>query len=328
MKKLFYFMKNNLLLLFLATVFLWLISTAILEQFIWKIGLHFHSNTISSFFFLILFLVLPTFIIEKIYKNKFQDTKETTYQQKCNSVKDVGKILMSGIFKFGLVILLPIALLILSSSLCVMYLKDELPMENPYILYSHFQYLPLFSGIGLFVLLIWLFSKKGLAVRSFSPSEKTDFFSEGEKAHLPFSIKCRIALISTLIFLLTLFTPACSYDFISQDGVIRHIFFYEKTYTWKDVSYYSLRLENKGSVIFVLEMNDRTTIFWNTCLSSNLPEKQYPNEFYDFSIYLADKLHKQGVPFQMKNWDKFYEKLEFSEDIEFSQKIKEISKRK
>lgn len=326
MKKILYFIKNNLLILCIGTLLFWILSVNILEQFVWEIGMHFYTNNVSIFFYIVIFTVLPFFIIDKIYKDKNNDTPtEIPYQQTCTSPKDVVKIILGGIFKLALIILLPFSILILSSVLCSVLLENTLPMKNPYILYSHFQYLPLFSGIGLFLMLIWLFSKKGIVVRDYSEHGKTNFFAQGEKAILPFPIKCRIAFISILVFVFTLCMPCCSYDYITQNGVNRHCFFYDKHYTWEDVSYYSLRTINKGSLILILEMKDGATIFWDSCLSDNLPEELYPNHFYDFSVELAEQLQQQGVPFQIKHWDKFYENLEFEEDKEYALKIKELS---
>ena len=324
MKKIFHFIKNNFLALFFGTLLLWILSVNIMEQFVWETRLAYHMNSVPIFFYMILFLILPFTLIEKIYKDKFTE-EETPYRQKCTSPTDVGKILLGGILKLALIIILPFAILILSSFLCTIVLEDAIPMENPYILYSHFQYLPLFSGIGLLLMFIWLFSKKGLVIRDYSEHAKTDFFTSGEKAHLPFSIKCRIALISTLVFLFTLFIPVCSYDCITETGVIRHCFFYDKTYTWEDAAYYSLRSIDKGTLALVIEMKDSHMVFWDSCLSDNLPEDVYPNHFYDFSVHLAETLHEQGVPFQMKYWDKFYENLEFEEDMQYALKIKQIS---
>lgn len=324
MKKIFYFIKNHLLAILLAALLLWVLVVDFMEQFIWETGMAFHMNSVPIFFYIIMFMVLPFILIEKIYKDKFTE-EETPYRQKCTSPTDVGKILLGGILKLVIIIILPFSILILSAFLCSILLNDTIDMENVYILHSDFQYLPLFSGIGLLLMFIWLFSKKGLVVRDYSDHGKTDFFAQGEKANLPFSVKCRIALISTLVFLFTLFIPLCSYDCITETGVIRHCFFYNKTYTWDDAAYYSLRSIDKGSLAFLIEMKDGHMVFWDSSLSDNLPEDIYPNYFYDFYIYLAETLHEQNVPLQVKYWDKFYENLEFEEDMQYALKIKQIS---
>lgn len=325
MKKIVYFLKNNFLAILFLLLLLWIFVSNFIEQFVWETGMAFHANSIPFLFYFVLFASLPFYLIEKIYKDKYPPTKEPPYRQRCSSPTDVLKIIFGGILKLGLIIAFPFAIIILTSFFCTLHLKDLINIEETYIFHSDFEVLPLASGIGFLFLLVWLFSKKGLIVRDYSDNAKTDFFSQGEKSNLPFSTKCRITFISSIIVLLTMVFPIFSYDCITEQGVIRRCFFQEKNYTWEDVNYYSLRSVEKGSLAFFIEMNDGHTVFWDTCLSSYLSEEIYPNQEYDFFVYLAETLHAHNVPIHIKYWDKLYDSLEFEEDKEYALKIKQLS---
>lgn len=325
MKKILAFLKKNLVLLLLGACILWIFVQNLIEQFVWETGLTYHRNSVPFLFYMMLFLVLPFELIEKICKDKYPPTKETPYRQQCTSPKDVLKIILGGIFKLGIIIAFPFLVAITTSFFCTLLLKNTINIEETYIFHSDFETLPFASGLGFLLLFVWLFSKKGLTVRDYSNNAITDFFSQGEKANLPFFVKCRIAFIGAIVVLLTMLLPACSYDCITEQGVLRRCFFSQKTYTWEDADYYSLRSVRKGSLAFLIEMDDGHTVFWDTSLANYLPEETYPNYEYDFFVYLAETLHKQGVPLQVKYWDKLYDDLGFEEDKEYALKIKHIS---
>lgn len=325
MKKIAHFLKNNFLAILFLLLLLWILIFDFIEQFVWETGMAFHANTIPFLFYLLLFTVLPFYLIEKIYKNKYPPSKEIPYRQRCSSSTDVLKVIFGGILKLGLIVTFPFAIFLLTNFFCTLHLKDLINIEETYIFHSDFETLPLASGVGFLLLLVWLFSKKGLIVRDYSDNAKTDFFAQGEKANLPFSSKCHIALIATIILLFTMLFPTFSYDCITEQGVIRRCFFQKKVYTWEDANFYSLRSVGKGSLGFLIEMNDGHSVFWDTSLSSSFPKETYPNQEYDFFVYLAETLYKHDVPLEVKYWDRLYDSLEFEEDKEYALKIKELS---
>lgn len=325
MQKLLSFLKKNFIFLLLATGILWIFVQNLIEQFVWETGMAYHMNSVPFIFYIIIFTVLPVDLIEKVYRNKYPSTKQTPYHQQCSSPKDVLKIIFGGILKLGVIIAFPFWIAIATSFLCTFLLKNTINMEETYIFHSDFETLPFASGLGFFFLFVWLFSKKGLIVRDYSDNAITNFFSQGKKANLPFFVKCRIASLGAIVVLLTMLLPACSYDCITEQGVLRRCFLFYKSYTWENADYYSLRSVGKGSLAFLIEMDDGHSVFLDTSLANYLPEETYPNDEYDFFLYLAEVLHKQGVPLQVKDWDKLYTDFAFEEDKEYALKIKNIS---
>lgn len=326
MNKLFDFIKKNWLLLAFGLLIAGLLIHDVLEQFVWQTGLAFRQNSrYMSLLYTILFVAVPIAAIEHIFKDKYQDIELEDYKEKCDSPKDVVRIIFGGIGKLILAVAFALGMIFLIVFVSGKLLERVIDVSETYILVSDFMYLPMAAGLGLILILVWLFSKKGVMARDYSDDAKIDFFAAGDRARLPFKVKLVVAGISVVVFLFTMYVPTLSYNCVTENGVIRKCLWMEKSYGWKDVEYYSFRMAEEGVLAFIIEMKDGNTIVMSESLSENLPEDKYPEGQNDFILCLVETLQEEGVSFYIKDWDRFYESLQYEHDKEFALKIKEMS---
>jgi len=116
--------------------------------------------------------------------------------------------------------------------------------------------LPPATGLGMFVLFVWMFSKKGIVSKDLSDGGKTDFFAAGDRARLPMKVKCGIAGCALIVFVLSIGATMLSYDCVTEEGVIYKCLWVEKEYTWDDVKEVAERTVERGAGTVVLEMKD------------------------------------------------------------------------
>lgn len=326
MNKLFEFIKKNWLALAVGVLIIGILIHDVLEQFVWQTGLAFRTNSMYMFLlYIILFVAVPIAVIEHIFKDKYKDIELDDYKEKCDSPKDVVRIIFGGIGKLIFAVAFPLGMIFLIAFVSDKLLERVIDVSEAYIFVSDFMYLPIVAGLGLICILVWLFSKKGVMARDYSDDAKIDFFAAGERARLPFKVKLAIAGISVVVFLFTMYVPTFSYNCVTENGVIRKCFWMEKSYGWQDVEYYSFRMVEKGALAFIIEMKDGNTIIMGESLSANLPEDKYPEGQNDFILRLVETLQEEGVSFYIKDWDRFYESLQYEDDRAFVLKIKEMS---
>lgn len=257
MKNVIEYIKKNWLLLAFGILIGGLIISNVLDQFVWKTGMMFRPNSwYMCFVYIIFFMVVPFMVIENVFKDKYKDIELKEYKDKCESPKDVGRIILSGVGKLALVIGSVFGMFWLVGTMQETMLESVIDTSKPYIFISNFSNLPSATGIGMFVLFVWMFSKKGIVSRDLSDGGKTDFFAAGDRARLPMKVKCGIAGCALIVFVLSIGATMLSYDCVTEEGVIYKCFWMEKEYAWEDVKAVTERTIERGAGTIVLEMKD------------------------------------------------------------------------
>ncbi|MBQ2900664.1 MAG: hypothetical protein IJE49_02340 [Agathobacter sp.] len=257
MKKVIEYIKKNWLPLVFGILIGWIIISDVLDQFVWKTGMMFRPNSMyMSFVYIVIFMVVPFIVIENVFKDKYKDIELEEYKDKCESPKDVGRIIVSGVGKLALIIGSVFGMFWLVGTMQEIMLESVIDTSKPYIFISNFSDLPLATGIGMFVLFVWMFSKKGIVSRDLSDDGKTDFFAAGERARLPWKVKCGIAGCALIVFVLSIGSTMLSYDCVTEEGVIYKCLWIEKDYAWDDVKEVAERTVERGVITVVLEMKD------------------------------------------------------------------------
>lgn len=251
------FIKKNWLLLGFGILIGGIIISDVLAQFVWKTGMAFRPNSVYVFLiYIVLFIVAPIGVVEYIFKDKYKDIELEEYKDKCETPKDVGRIILSGIGKFILIIGVVIGMFWAVSMIQVKILEMGIDTSKPYIFISDFSQLPFAAGLGTLLLFVWMFSKKGIVSKDLSDSGKTDFFAAGERARLPLKVKCVIAVCAVAMFWLSVCATMLSYHCMTEEGVAYKFLWMEKQYSWEDVSEISNRTIERGAEVVVLEMKD------------------------------------------------------------------------
>ena len=257
MKNVIEYIKKNWPLLAFGILIGGMIISDMLDQFVWKTGIMFRPNSMyMSFVYIVIFMVVPFIVIENVFKDKYKDIELEEYKDKCESPKDVGRIIVSGVGKLALVIGFVFGMFWLVGTMQETMLESVIDTSKPYIFISNFSDLPLATGIGMFVLFVWMFSKKGIVSRDLSDGGKTDFFAAGERARLPLKVKCGIAGCALIVFVLSIGSTMLSYDCVTEEGVIYKCLWIEKEYAWDDVKEVAERTVERGAITVVLEMKD------------------------------------------------------------------------
>lgn len=257
MKKVIEYIKKNWLLLAFGILIGGLIISDMLDQFVWKTGMMFRPNSMyMSFVYIVIFMVGPLIVIENVFKDKYKDIELEEYKDKCESPKDVGRIIVSGVGKIALIIGSVFGMFWLVGTMQETMLESVIDTSKPYIFISNFSHLPVATGLGIFVLFVWMFSKKGIVSRDLSDGGKTDFFAAGERARLPLKVKCGIAGCALIVFVFSIGATMLSYDCVTEEGVIYKCLWMEKEYEWDDVKEVAERTVERGVITVVLEMED------------------------------------------------------------------------
>lgn len=257
MKNVIEYIKKNWLLLGFGILIGGILVSDVLDQFVWKTGIMFRSNSWYMFFvYIVIFMVVPLIVIENVFKDKYKDIELEEYKDKCESPKDVGRIIVSGVGKLALIIGSVFVMFWLIGTMQEIMLESVIDTSKPYIFISNFSNLPFATGAGIFVLFAWMFSKKGIVSKDLSDGGTTDFFAAGDRARLPLKVKCGIAGCALIVFVLSIGATMLSYDCATEEGVIYKCLWMEKEYKWDDVATVSNRTIERGAGTLVLEMKD------------------------------------------------------------------------
>jgi len=257
MKNVIEYIKKNWLLLAFGILIGGMIISDILDQFVWKTGIMFRPNSMYvSFIYVVFFCAAPLGVIENAFKDKYKDIELEEYKDKCESPKDVGRIILFGVGKIALIIGSVFGMFWLVGTIQSELLEAVIDTSKPYIFISNFSNLPPATGLGMFVLFVWMFSKKGIVSKDLSDGGKTDFFTTGDRARLPMKVKCGIAGCALIVFVLSIGATMLSYDCVTEEGVIYKCLWMEKEYTWDDVKEVAERTVERGAGTVVLEMKD------------------------------------------------------------------------
>lgn len=257
MQKAIKFIKKNWLLLGFGILIGGILINDVLAQFVWKTGMAFRPNSMYVFLiYIVVFVVAPIGLIEYIFADKYKDIELEEYKDKCETTKDVGRIILSGIGKFVLVIGVVFGMIWVVGTMQSKMLETVIDTSKPYIFISDFSMLPFATGLGMLVLFVWMFSKKGIVASDLSDGGKTDFFAAGERARLPLKVKCTIASGAVAVFLLSICATMFSYHCVTEEGITYKFLWMDKQYDWEEVSKISNRTIERGAEVEVLEMKD------------------------------------------------------------------------
>ncbi len=271
-------------------------------QFIWKWGDFWYGFSYPFGLFLFYTIVtLPIYILNRKYGKKVneQENAEVIQRKKVN-------LPFLGLWKFlgGVIYLLMllVGIPLLGEKLIFNHIMGR---DTNYIITGSPFVLYIISGLYLFCIFIWLYSKQGLFGNIFS-SEK------GIRAHLPTHVKTKVLLLSVCVFIISAIINSTWYDCITEDGITKKHFIWSKSYTWEDVNYYELSAKFDGTLRYSIIMKDGSSIscFGDTSFS-NIDEQKYPSDENDFMLMLTREFAEQGISIKVKNWNKLYKKLSY-----------------
>lgn len=264
------YIKKNWPIVLVGIFLLGIIINDILEQFVWKTGMAFRANSMYVFLINIgLFVAMPILLIEHVSKEKYKDIKLEEYKERCESPKDVARIIFVGVGKLVFAVASSLGMVVLVAKMSEKVLENVIDASKPYIYISDFSHFPFSVGLGVIVLFVWMFSKKGIVIRDYSDDGKTDLFAAGDRARLPLRVKYGIAIGALIIFFLSIYATTLSYHCITEDGISHRCFWVTKQYAWNDVNAVTNRTIERGAQVIVLEMKDGHMVVLDEMLVEN-----------------------------------------------------------
>lgn len=172
--------------------------------------------------------------------------------------------------------------------------------------------IPILLSLGLFMAVLWLFSKDGL--KGYFEEEN----GEGIRAGFSRKKKCAVGLLSLFLTVVGIFGSMCWRQRFTLDGVDYRCFFYQKEYAWQDVECFTLRADFQGVLMFEFKMEDGAKRsfnggwLWCTEYFSDGFERKFPEDVYDYARWLGRELGSRNIPLEAEGgWEKLEEKLEY-----------------
>lgn len=196
--------------------------------------------------------------------------------------------------------------------------------DNIYLISGNATGIPIILSLALFMIVVWLFSPDGL--RGYFEEED----GSGIKAH--FSMKKKLVVLSVSICLAIVGSigSMCWFERFTLDGVERHCFIAKKEYGWKDVEYFTLKADSHGVLMFEVRMQDGTKHYFNGGILRWAEyygdgfEKKFPEDVYDYMVWLAEKLGSQNIPMRVEDWEDFMEELDYESWQTLAEEIKNV----
>lgn len=159
-------------------------------------------------------------------------------------------------------------------------------------------------------------------------SDKTAVPTERIKTRRIFwKINIPAVLLIAAIGLIICVAEAFWHNRFTPDGVEIHHFFSKKAYTWDEVDYYTLKAKS-GILRFELVMKDGEKISFvdsNAEYISDAFYEMFPDDVYDYSVWLAQNLKNHGKELRVEDWEYLHEKLDYESWDELADAIREAA---
>lgn len=211
---------------------------------------------------------------------------------------------------------------ILAAALCILFIFfGVLPLiEAGYQWYYGANSIYLITGTGipillslvLFAILLWLFRQDGW--KGYLKKEN----GEGIKANFSRRKKCIVGLLSCFLVIAGILVSMCWFQRFTLEGIEYHCLFYQKEYTWQNVSCLILKADVQGCLVFEFQMEDGTKRSfngeWLWCVEyfSDGFEHQFPEDVYDYARWISKELGSRNIPLEAEDsWDSLMEHLEY-----------------
>ncbi|MFA9378720.1 MAG: MerR family transcriptional regulator [Lachnotalea sp.] len=283
-------------------------------QYVWKWGRFWYGFSYPFVLFIVISgITLPIYILNYIY-NKNEILEEEPLKVKKSKVSLLGLWKVIGMILYFIMLLLGIP--IFWDRIIFMNImgkeKNYIITGSPFILY-------IIVALYLFCLTIWLYSKNGLFGNVFAKEK-------GFKSYLPKRVKKKVLVVSVCIYIIMIIVYGTWYNCITEEGITKRHFFWTKSYSWEDVSYYILSARFDGTLQYTIIMNDKTPIsLMGDSSSSNLNENEYPEGEDDFILHLTKQFVAQDIPIKVNSWEKLHEKLSYEYWDEYAEEIRTIA---
>lgn len=161
------------------------------------------------------------------------------------------------------------------------------------------------SGVEMFSILlivIWLFSV-------WFPN----YFEDDPGKIYRLKVKNAITIGSILLISGISILYAQWYEVLTLDGVTTKRFFKEKHYDWEDVSYYTIGRKSRGlSMKLFMSDGKRVEVFGNEWSNISVSEgyiQKFPENMYDYALWLDKILEEHGTELRIKNMEKLEKDL-------------------
>lgn len=182
--------------------------------------------------------------------------------------------------------------------------------ENSYLITG--TGLPILFSLLLFIVFLWLFSQDGL--KGYFEEEN----GEGIKANFSTKKKCLVGLLSFFLTIAGILGSMFWFQKFSLKGIEYRCFFYQKEYTWQDVSQFILKADFQGCLVFEFQMKDGAKrsfnggVLWCVEYFSEQFDQQFPEDVYDFAQWLGREMSSQNIPLEAEGgWNQLMEQLKY-----------------
>lgn len=215
------------------------------------------------------------------------------------------------LFKFvGMIFLLFFVTLGMLVLLDRFWFAGKVEKDALYIISGMPNLLYFFTGMYLWTVVLWLYSKRGIFPM---------MGEEGIKAHLPEKVKRKVLCFSAAAYLAVVFIYGNWYSCVTEEGVLVHHFIREREYTWEDAAYYTLQSEFDGVLKYTVRMKDGTSV---VCLGEAVSMGDFDEELVRI---LTGKFAEKGIPFIVDDWDKLMKSLKYEYWKDFAKKLRNLA---
>lgn len=199
--------------------------------------------------------------------------------------------------------------------------------DEIWFLTGDFTGIPLVLSVLFFGIAVWLFCPFGLLADLYTGEE-------GLKAGFSGGWKIVIALLSLCAVLLG---SACSmswYERYTVEGVEVCHFGHKKEYTWKEAESFRLKGDYQGILVFEVLMKDGNRYAFNGGIwkqaeyMSTAFDEKFPEDVYDYTVWLAEELAENQVSMDVSGWDQLKKDLYYDSWIELAEEIRSSYERR
>ena len=182
---------------------------------------------------------------------------------------------------------------------------------------------PFLMSIVILSVFLWLFSPDGL--RGYFEDDN----GNGIKADFSIRRKIIIAVLTLIISAAGCIISMLWFERFTLEGIEKHHFFSHKTYEWNEVSEFRLKADSQGVLVMQFEMTDGKKYSFNGGIlraaeyTSNAFDEKFPEDVYDYMVWIGEELGNSGVVMDTSDWDKLKRKLKYDSWKTIAEDVKE-----
>lgn len=157
------------------------------------------------------------------------------------------------------------------------------------------------AGLAVLIIFVYLFRQKGLG-GSYLTGDGT-----GAVCSLPFKKRIKIMLGSLAIWFLISIFNAAAYERFDADGICSRFLFFEKDYTWDEVTTYNVKAGFDNTLEFSLITSDgrkhAVTGGFVMTIYEEVPDHMPDYDYTDYIMDVVTLLHDRGIDPDI-DWEK------------------------